>query len=156
LETKDLEKVWEVQRGMIEDRRLAPLSCGSDQVWEKLRGLRAYVNQLRCKMPAEDSLRFLLEKIDAVLPDSKELGSSKPAEERSLVTPARFIREQRGSVNGPSFDSGATLAVTGGHDGSIPIAGGEDNFGGESISSISGVLLTELALATRTSWGQSS
>ena len=152
LETKDLEKVWEVQRSMIEDRRLGPLSCASDQVWEKLRGLRAYVNQLRCKMPAEDSLRFLLEKIDAVLPDLKEPDSSKPAaQERGLVTPARFIREQRGNVNGSSFDSRAT--VTGGHDGFIPIAGGEDSFEGESISSISGVLLAELAPATRTSGG---
>jgi hypothetical protein len=131
LGTKDLEKVWEVQRGMIEDRRLGPLSCGSDQVWEKLRGLRTYVNQLRCKMPAEDSLRFLLEKIDVVLLDSKELGSSKLAEERGLVTPAWLIREQRSSVNGSSFDSGAT--VTGGHYDSIPITGGEGNFGGEDI-----------------------
>jgi len=128
LETKDLEKVWEVQRCMIEDRRL-PLSCASDKVWERLRGLRAEVNHLRGKMPTEDSLRLLLEKIDAVPPDSKELGSSKAAEERGPVTPAWLLQEQRSGVNGSSFDSEAT--VTGGHYGSIPISGGKDNFGGE-------------------------
>ena len=142
LETKDLENVWELQRGMINDIRL-PLSCASDNVWEKLRGLKMDVNNLRVKMLGEDNdnlgLRVLLENIDAVLCNSKELGSSKSAEEQGPVTLTRHILKQRNNVKRSSFDSEVTV-VTGGRYGSIAIAGGEDNFGSESSSSISGVL----------------
>ena len=142
LETKDLEKVWELQKGMIKDIRL-PLSCASDKVWEKLRGLQMDVNNLRDKMAREDNLglRVLLENIDAVPRNSKELGSSKPAEEQGPATLARHILEQRNNIKRSSFDSEVTVVI-GGRYGSVPIAGGEDNFGSESSSSISGDLLT--------------
>ena len=45
LRSVDLEKVWELRRSIMKDPRL-PLGNASDQVWEKLRGLRAEVSRL--------------------------------------------------------------------------------------------------------------
>ena len=139
LDTKDLEKVWEIQRGMIEDIR-RPLSCASDKVWGKLGELQIDVNKLRDKMPEEDNLGLLLKNIDVVR-HSRELGSSKSAEEQGPVASAGLILEQRNNVKRSSFDSEVTV-VTGGRYSTIPIAGGEGNIGGESSLSTSGVLLT--------------
>ena len=134
LEDKDLEKVWELHKNMIEDQRL-PLNRASNQVWEKLRGLRAHVDHLCGKMSGEggDRLQPLLEMIDDVLsltPGPKELSSSEPAEGRGPVTAAWPLRQQHDSVNlnRSSLDSGTT-AVNEGRSPTLN-TGSKDNFGG--------------------------
>jgi hypothetical protein len=49
LKRKDIEKVWELQMKVIEDKRL-PLNRASDTVWEALGQLREQVNDLCLKV----------------------------------------------------------------------------------------------------------
>lgn len=143
LEDKDLEKVWELHKDMIQDQRL-PLNRASDQVWERLRGLRAHVDHLCCKMSGDDGDRLqpLLEMIDDVLslaPGPKELRSSEPAEGRGPVTASWPLRQQYDSfnLNRSSLDSGAT-AVNEGRSPTLD-TGNKDNIGGASSWFVSGV-----------------
>ena len=68
LELKDIEKVWELQKKLIDDKRL-PLNHASNIVWEALDQRREQVNDLRCKNSGGDReiLHRLLRMIDDVL-----------------------------------------------------------------------------------------
>jgi hypothetical protein len=79
LSPADLEKVWDLQRSIMNDPRL-PFRDASDQVWDKLRGLRAEVSSLCVKKNHDgDMLRPLLEMIDTICPThSEEASSSEP------------------------------------------------------------------------------
>ena len=112
LERKDLEKVWELHRNMIKDQRL-PLNRASDQVWEKLRGLRAHVDYLCGKMSGEDGhmLQPLLEMINDVLsvaPDPKVPSPRERTAGRDPVTAPWSLRKRFDTVNRSSYDSKAT------------------------------------------------
>jgi len=147
---KDLEKVWELLRNMIENERPA-LDRASVQVREKLGTLRGEVSHLCDKLSNEDRVRLqpLLTMIDVVCtPASKELSSSSsehsPAE--GPVTPASHLREQRGRISRSSFSSDSTV-VTGGRSGTTSTSG--DNSGGASSQSVSRVSLTNRHLTCK-------
>ena len=69
-ERKDIEKVWELQKKVIEDKRL-PLDRASDAVWKALGQLRGQVNDLSGKYTAsgneKEFLQRLLRMIDGVI-----------------------------------------------------------------------------------------
>jgi len=114
----------------MRDPRL-PFRDASDQVWEKLRGLRAEVSSLCVKKDYDgDILQPLLEMIDEVHPTHpKEASSNEPGEVLGHVTPEFPLREQRDSVNRSSFSSGSTV-VARGRPGAAPT--NEDSHGGAS------------------------
>jgi hypothetical protein len=67
LECKGIEKVWEIQRKVVDNKRL-PLNRASDAVWERLGQLREQVNNLHGKITGKDIeiLQDLLLMIDDV------------------------------------------------------------------------------------------
>jgi hypothetical protein len=110
LEAEDLEKVWKLQRNMIEDQRL-PLNHATEKVWEKLGRLRADVSRLCSNMPSEDQerlwpLREMLVELHRL--DPNVLSSNEDAERQSPVTPTLPPREQRRNVNRWSSSSEST------------------------------------------------
>ncbi len=144
LDTKDLEKVWELLRNMIENEMPAALNRASVQVREKLGTLRGEVIHLCDKLSNEDRDRLqpLLEMLDVVCtPASKELSSSSSehASAEGAGTLTSLSPKQRGSLSWSSLSSDTT-AATGRQSGATPTS--EDKFGGTSSSSISRVSLT--------------
>ena len=121
LETKDLERVWELQKNMIEDPQL-PLNRASDKAWEKLSRLRADVSRLCGNVSSKDgdTLQPLLGMIDDVhLLGSKELRSSEAGKRQSPVTPTSHPREQFHNITRWSLSSEST-AVSEGRSGVTP------------------------------------
>jgi hypothetical protein len=125
LALKDIEKVWELQKKLIEDQRL-PLYLASDTVWEELGRLRRQVNDLchGCRNVGEDReiLQRLLGTIDDIyrlhVSGSKNRMERESAEEQGLkaraaADPMSSFRRLHGNSNRSSFDSGATVAIGG-------------------------------------------
>jgi hypothetical protein len=86
LEPKDIEKVWELQKKVIDDRHLR-LDLASDSVWEAIDQLREQVNDLCGSITGKDReiLQRLLWKIDDVrnlgFPGSEGPSQSGPADD---------------------------------------------------------------------------
>ena len=111
---RDLKKVWDLQRSMVNDQHL-PLNSASDQVWERMDRLRTEVSKLRSNLPDEDRDRLvpLLEMIDEIRsPSEKELQSSEHADTQVPVTPASSPSKQRGGADRSNFSTEST-ATTG-------------------------------------------
>lgn len=137
LKPSDIEKVWELQTKVIENKRL-PLNRASDTVWEALGQLREQVDDLCGKNKGKDReiLRRLLRMIDDVcnLRISSEEGPQRePTDEQGPWTSA--AANSTSSSGNPRdissrFSSGfESTAVTGGQSGGTPANDGEDNFG---------------------------
>ncbi|KAI0290599.1 hypothetical protein BC826DRAFT_534404 [Russula brevipes] len=143
LGTRDIEKVLELQRNIIQDPR-RPLTPASEKVWAELGQLQHQVSDLYSKNTSEDGdhLRHLLRMIDEVrhshAPASKENSPSENAEapgSKTLVAvkPRLLLRESRRSGRRSSFDSMSTL-VTGGR--SVASPNSEDSFGEHSAKTV--------------------
>ena len=95
LETKDIEKVWELQTKLIDQKHL-PSNPPSDTVWQKVEQLRKQLNDLHGenigKNREVEILQRLLQTIDHVcnlrLSDSGGPIQSKPAGDQGPQTPA--------------------------------------------------------------------
>jgi hypothetical protein len=120
-EPKDIEKVWELQRKVIKDKRL-PLNRASDAVWEGLGELREQVDDLCGNNTGKNRefLQRLLRMIDEVydlrFSDSGGPTQSEPVEDQSpktslAVDTTSSSVEPRGISNLFSFASEST-AVT--------------------------------------------
>ena len=118
LELKDIEKLWELQRKLIEDQRL-PLYLASDVVWEELGRLRGQVKDLCGKNIGRhgEVLHRLLGIIDDVsnlrVSGSKDLSECESADEQNVKTLATanltsFSEESRGLSKQFSFASSTT------------------------------------------------
>jgi hypothetical protein len=123
LELRDIEKVWELQRKVIEDKRL-PLYRASNIVWEALGQRRERVNDLCHKNTGGDReiLHRLLRIIDDVLDlrfsGSEGFSQSELVEEQNLKTSlamnsASYSWWSRGISNRSSFASKSTAVATG-------------------------------------------
>ena len=135
LSSVDLDKIWELQRSIMEDSR-RPLWDASNQVWEKLRGLQTEVSSLCAKKGhGGDMLQPLLEMIDEIHSTRPKEASSRraspgPCEVLDHVTQEFPLREQRDGVNGVNrsrFSSGST-AVARVRSGASPAS--EGSYGG--------------------------
>jgi hypothetical protein len=95
LETKDIEKVWELQTKLIDQKHL-PSNPPSDTVWQKVEQLRKQLNDLHEENIGKNRevkiLQRLLQTIDHVcnlrLSDSGCPSQSKPAGDQGPQTPA--------------------------------------------------------------------
>jgi hypothetical protein len=148
LELRDIEKLWDLQRKLIEDERL-PLYLASDAVWEDLGRLRRQVKDLCGKDIGEDGeiLQRLLGVIDDVgslrVSGSKDPGGCESADEQSVKASATAnlassSEESSGTSNRFSFASESTAAI--GELSREPSSGsrtgeGEDSFTRASLSS---------------------
>lgn len=109
LELKDIEKVWELQRKLIEDKRLS-LNRASHIVWEALGQRREQVNDLCYKNTGRDReiLHRLLRMIDDVLnlryPGPEGVSQSEVVEEQSPQTPV--------AVNSASYPWGSRRGIS--------------------------------------------
>ena len=142
-ERKDIEKVWELQRKVIEDKRL-PLDRASSTVWKALGELQEHVTDLCGKHTAsaneKEFLRRLLQTIDGVI-NRRYSGSGQrePTEEKgpkssvSMNSPSSS-GERRGTRNRFSIASEST-AVTGGPSSFIETSGGGED-GSERTNSL--------------------
>ncbi len=105
LELKDIEKVWELQRKMIEGKRL-PLSRASYIVWEALGQQREQVNDLCLKNTDGDReiLHRLLGMIDDALylrySGAEGFSQSELAEEQEPKSVAVAIGPSSGTQSG--------------------------------------------------------
>jgi hypothetical protein len=160
---KDIEMVWELQRKVIEDKRL-PLDHASNAVWKEQSQLRQQVNDLCGKYTGDDKefLERLLRMIDSVF-HHRFSGSEgplqrDPAEEqgpRSLfsVNSAASSGEPHGIRNSNRFsDASGSTAVTRGSSSVRQISEGEGGFGRTSSLLITGV---SIDLQSRAFCGQS-
>ena len=138
LELKDIEKVWELQKKVIEDKRL-PLNRASYLVWEALGQHREQVNDLCHKNTGGDReiLHRLLRMIDDVLDlrfsGSEGFSRSEPAEEQdpktsAAVNSASYSWRSRGINNRSSSASKSIAVVIGPSSGT---QSGEGEFGRE-------------------------
>jgi len=112
---QDLEKVWDLQRSMVNDQHL-PLNRASDQVWERVDRLRTEVNHLGSNLSGEerDRLNPLLEMIDEILPRSQtELMPNERADAQVPVTPASPPWKQDDRVDRSNFSSESTETTRG-------------------------------------------
>ena len=112
---QDLEKVWGLQRSMINDQHL-PLNRASDQVWERVDRLRTEVNHLCSNLCDEDRdrLKPLLVMIDEIRPRSQtELMSNERADAQVPVTPASPPWKQHGRVDRSNVSSKSTETTRG-------------------------------------------
>jgi hypothetical protein len=141
---KDVEKVWELQRKVIKDKRL-PLNRASDAVWEGLAQLREQVNDLCGKNTGKNRefLQRLLRMIDDVcdlrFSSSEDPSQGEHAEEQGpktsvSVDAASSSGGSRGISNRINFASRST-AVTRGLSSGTQTSEGEHGF--ESASFIS-------------------
>ena len=130
LELKDIEKVWELQRKLIGDKRL-PLNRASYVVREALRQWRNQVNDLRHKNTGGDReiMDRLLQMIDEVLGPRSSVTESfsqcEPAEEQDTKS---FASKSISAAVGPSS------STQNGED--------EDGFGSEIFINFQEFLLT--------------
>ena len=138
LELKDIEKVWELQKKVIDDKRL-PLNRASYLVWEALGQHREQVNDLCHKNTGGDReiLHRLLRMIDDVLDlrfsGSEGFSRSEPAEEQdpktsAAVNSASYSWRSRGISNRSSSASKSIAVVIGPSSGT---QSGEGEFGRE-------------------------
>jgi hypothetical protein len=138
LELKDIEKVWELQKKVIEDKRL-PLNRASYLVWEALGQHREQVNDLCHKNTGADReiLHRLLRMIDDVLDlrfsGSEGFSRSEPAEEQdpktsAAVNSASYSWGSRGISNRSSSASKSIAVAIGPSSGT---QSGEGEFGRE-------------------------
>jgi hypothetical protein len=137
LELEDMEKLWELQRKLIEDQRL-PLYPASDTVWEELGRLRGQVKDLCGKNIGEDG--EILQRLLGMIGDVSNLrvsGSKDPSECESTdeqnvkaLATANFTScsgESRSMSNQFSFTSESTTAI-GGLSSGAQTSDGEDSF----------------------------
>jgi hypothetical protein len=145
LERKDIEKVWELQKKVVEDRRL-PLNRASDTIWEALGRLREQVNDLCGKNTSKDGdfLQRLLRMIDDVHnhrfsgsegPSQSELAEEQGPKILVTVNSTSSSGKSRGIRNRSSFASEST-AVTRGPSSGTQTSEDEDGFGSASPLSI--------------------
>ena len=147
-ERKDIEKVWELQKKVIEDKRL-PLDHASNTVWETLGQLREQANDLGRKYTASGSEKDLLQRLLLMIDGVTNLrhsgsGQREPAEEQGpesvfSVIPSSSSGERQGTRNRFSSASDSDItAVTGGPSSVIEASGVEDGFGRTSFLFIYG------------------
>jgi hypothetical protein len=156
LELKDIEKVWELQRKVIEDKRL-PLNRASNVAWEALGQRRERVNDLCHKNTGGngDILDRLLRIIDDVLDfrfsGSEGFSQSEPVEGQDPKTSlsmnsASYSCGPRGISNRSSFASSKSIAVAIGLSSSTQSGEGEGEgeggFGRENFIRFLELLLT--------------
>jgi Family of unknown function (DUF6535) len=138
LELKDIEKVWELQKKVIDDKRL-PLNRASYLVWEALGQHREQVNDLCHKNTGGDReiLHRLLRMIDDVLDlrfsGSEGFSRSELAEEQdpktsAAVNSASYSWRSRGISNRSSSASKSIAVAIGPSSGT---QSGEGEFGRE-------------------------
>ena len=138
LELKDIEKVWELQKKVIDDKRL-PLNRASYLVWEALSQHREQVNDLCHKNTGGDReiLHRLLRMIDDVLDlrfsGSEGFSRSELAEEQdpktsAAVNSASYSWRSRGISNRSSSASKSIAVAIGPSSGT---QSGEGEFGRE-------------------------
>jgi Family of unknown function (DUF6535) len=132
-ERMDIEKLWELQKKLIEDKRL-PLDRASDTVWKRLGQLREQVNKLTGKITGKDRvfLQRLLRIIDGVsnsrFSRSEGPTQSEPAEEKGPETSVAVNSTPYSGGSRASFASEST-AVTGRLSSGSQTSEGEDSFG---------------------------
>jgi hypothetical protein len=135
LERKDIEKVWELQRKVI-DEKGRPLNRSSDTAWYALGQLRKQVNNLLGKITGKDRdiLEDLLQMIGDAFSGSEGPGQGEPAEEE--VGPKTLSSgKSRGIGNRPISLASESTAVTRGLSSDAQTSEGEDSF--ERASSLS-------------------
>ena len=120
LDLKDIERIWELQRKVIENRRL-PLNRASYIVWEALRQRREQVNDLCSKNTGRDGeiLHRQLRMIDEVLvrfSGSTGFSQSEHAEEQdpktsAAVSSASYSWGSHGICNRSGFASDIAVAI---------------------------------------------
>ena len=145
-ERKDIEKVWELQKKVIEDKRL-PLDRASNTVWKALGQLREQVSNLFGKYTAsgndKEFLERLLRMIDGVFklrhsgPSQREPAEEQGPKSLASVNLPSSSGERRGARTRfqASFASDST-AVTGPFSAETSVV--EDVFGGTSSLLTSG------------------
>jgi Family of unknown function (DUF6535) len=137
-ERMDIEKLWELQKKLVEDKRL-PVNRASDTVWKRLGHLREQVNRQSGKITGKDRvfLQRLLRMIDGVsnsrFSGSDGLTQSEPPEEQCPETSVAAnstssLGESRAISSRVSFASEST-AVTGRPSSGSQTSEGEDSFG---------------------------
>ena len=137
LELEDIEKLWVLQRKLIEDQRL-PLYLASDTVWEELGRLRGQVKDLCGKNVGEDAeiLQRLLGVIDDVsnlrVSGSKDPSKGESTDEQNIkVLSNANLTSSRGMSDQFSFASESSTAI-GGLSSGAQTSEGEDVFTGAS------------------------
>ncbi|KAI0272966.1 hypothetical protein BGY98DRAFT_1000414 [Russula aff. rugulosa BPL654] len=130
---EDIEKLWVLQRKLIEDQRL-PLYLASDTVWEELGRLRGQVKDLCGKNVGEDA--EILQRLVGVIDDVSNLrvsGSKDPSkgestdEQNVKVLSNANLTSSRGMSDQFSFASESTTAI-GGLSSGAQTSEGEDVF----------------------------
>ena len=151
LELKDIERVWELQRKVIENKRL-PLNRASYIVWEALDQQREQVNDLYSKNTGRDReiLRRQLRMIDDVLDlrfsgsagfSQSELVEEQDPKTSAAVSSASYSWGSRGISNRSGFASNS-IAVAIGPSSGIQSGEGEGGSGRKSFIKLLEFLLT--------------
>jgi hypothetical protein len=140
LELEDIEKLWVLQRKLIEDQRL-PLYLASDAVWEELGRLRGQAMDLCGKNIGQDEeiLQRLLAVIDNVsnlrVSGSKDPSQCESADEQNAKALAiANLTSSRGDTIG--FASESTTAIGG------LSSGSQTNEGEESFTRANSLLIS--------------